>query len=117
MGGHNDWALDTVFSVDGSHLISVSRDRSAKLTEVDDATLRRQHHLDHAGRAEGGLQSVARHPTRDEIVFGGADGVPKIYRVHRVTKRVIGDDANLISVLPASGKGASSASTSAPTAS
>ncbi|MGC3965880.1 MAG: DUF1549 domain-containing protein [Pirellulales bacterium] len=50
---------------------------------------------------KGGLQCVARHPTRDEIVFGGSDGIPKIYRIHRVTKRVIGDDANLISVLPA----------------
>ena len=34
MGSHNDWALDTVFSVDGSHLISVGRDMAAKLTEV-----------------------------------------------------------------------------------
>src|SRR5258708_18235778 len=33
-GAHGDWVLDTVFSVDGSHLISVSRDRSMKLTEV-----------------------------------------------------------------------------------
>lgn len=101
MGGHNDWALDTVFSVDGSHLISVGRDRSAKLTEVAE-----QRFVDNItsitpGALKGGLQSVARHPTRDEIVFGGADGIPKIYRVHRVTKRVIGDDANLISVLPA----------------
>ena len=101
MGGHNDWALDTVFSADGTHLISVSRDRSAKLTEVET-----QRFVDNItsitpGALKGGLQSVARHPTRDEIVFGGADGVPKIYRIHRITKRVIGDDANLISVLPA----------------
>ena len=33
-GSHNDWALDTVFSSDGSHLISVGRDMAAKLTEV-----------------------------------------------------------------------------------
>lgn len=101
MGGHNDWALDTVFSVDGTHLISVSRDRSAKLTEFET-----QRFIDNItsitpGALKGGLQSVARHPTRDEIVFGGADGIPKIYRVHRITKRVIGDDANLIAVLPA----------------
>ena len=100
MGGHNDWALDTVYSVDGSHLISVSRDRSAKLTEVET-----QRFIDNItsitpGALKGGLQSVARHPARDEIVFGGADGIPKIYRVHRITKRVIGDDANLIAVLP-----------------
>jgi mono/diheme cytochrome c family protein len=34
-GSHNDWVLDTVFSTDGSHLISVGRDRTAKLIEVD----------------------------------------------------------------------------------
>ena len=33
-GSHNDWALDTVFSADGSHLMSVGRDMAAKLTEV-----------------------------------------------------------------------------------
>ncbi len=33
-GAHSDWVLDTAFSVDGSHLISVGRDMAAKLTEV-----------------------------------------------------------------------------------
>src|SRR5258708_31166028 len=33
-GAHNDWVLETVFSTHASHLISVSRDRSLKLTEV-----------------------------------------------------------------------------------
>ena len=33
-GAHSDWVLDTVFSNDGTYLISVSRDRSMKLIEV-----------------------------------------------------------------------------------
>src|SRR6185436_67509 len=33
-GSHEDWVLGTVFSKDGSHIISVGRDMSAKLTEV-----------------------------------------------------------------------------------
>ena len=33
-GAHSDWALDTVFSADGSHLASVGRDATAKLIEV-----------------------------------------------------------------------------------
>ena len=33
-GAHNDWVLDTVFSADSSHLVSISRDRSMKLNEV-----------------------------------------------------------------------------------
>ena len=41
-----------------------------------------------------------RHPTRDEVLFGGADGVPKIYRMHRVKNREIGDDSNQLWELP-----------------
>ncbi len=33
-GAHGDWVFDTVWSKDANHLISVSRDRSMKLTEV-----------------------------------------------------------------------------------
>jgi mono/diheme cytochrome c family protein len=33
-GAHDDWALDTVFSVDGSNLLSVGRDMSTKLYDV-----------------------------------------------------------------------------------
>lgn len=99
-GAHNNWALDTVFSVDGSHLVSVGRDQTVKLTEV--AT---QRFIDNItsitpGALKGGLFSVARHPERDEIVVGGSDGAPRVFRMHRITKRVIGDDANLIKELP-----------------
>jgi len=100
MGSHNDWALDTVFSADGSHVISVGRDQSAKLTEV--AT---QRFIDNItsitpGALKGGLAAIARHPTRDEIVVGGADGLPRLYRAFRQTARVIGDDSNLIREFP-----------------
>ncbi|MEA2631303.1 MAG: hypothetical protein QOE66_1522, partial [Chloroflexota bacterium] len=99
-GSHNDWVLDTVFSADGSHLVSVGRDRSAKLIEVDT-----QRFIDNItsitpGALKGGILAVTRHPQRDEIVVGGADGTPKIYRIFRQSKRVIGDDANLIRQFP-----------------
>ena len=45
--------------------------------------------------------AVDRHPVRDELLIGGADGVPKIYRMYREKKRVIGDDYNLIRALGA----------------
>ncbi|HJN10552.1 MAG TPA: DUF1549 domain-containing protein [Pirellulaceae bacterium] len=99
-GAHNGWPLDTVFSAKGTHLISVGRDRSAKLTEM--AT---QRFIDNVtsitpGALKGGIAAVDRHPTRDEILVGGADGEPKLYRVFRTSKRVIGDDANLIRKFP-----------------
>jgi len=101
MGGHNDWVLDTVFSAEGTHLISVGRDMAAKLTEV--ATQRFVDNMTSItpGALKGGLAAVARHPKRDEVVIGGSDGQPKLYRVFRQTIRVIGDDSNLIREFPA----------------
>ncbi|HUG18431.1 MAG TPA: DUF1549 domain-containing protein [Planctomycetaceae bacterium] len=55
------------------------------------------------GALKGGVQAVARHPERNEVVVGGSDGVAKVYRMERLTNRVIGDDANLIRIMPAIG--------------
>ena len=98
---HEDWPRATVFTVDGKHLMSASRDRTVKLIEV--ATERFIDNITSItpGALRGGVQALARHPERDEILVGGADGVPKIYRVFRQTARVIGDDANLIRQLDA----------------
>jgi len=95
-GGHSDWVLDTVFSVKGTHLVSVSRDRSMKLTEV--ATERLEDNITSItpGALKGGLQAVDRHPTKDELLIGGADGTPKLYQMYRTKDRKIGDDFNNI---------------------
>jgi WD40 repeat protein len=95
-GAHSDWVRETAFSVDGSHVVSVARDMTVKLTEV--AT---QRFVDNVtsitpGVLKGGIQSVARHPKFDILVAGGSDGTPKVYRIFREAKRVIGDDANLV---------------------
>jgi WD40 repeat protein/mono/diheme cytochrome c family protein len=93
---HDDWPRATTFTPDSKHLLSVSRDMTVKLTEVET-----ERFIDNVtsitpGALRGGIQAIARHPQRNEIFVGGADGVPKIYRVFRQTARVIGDDANLI---------------------
>jgi mono/diheme cytochrome c family protein len=113
MGTHTDWVLGTAFSQDGLHLVSVSRDMSLRLTEVPT-----QRFVDNVtsitpGGLRGGLMAVDRRPTKDkkmqkvpedtpgappkvydEVVIAGADGTPRLYKVHRETKRQIGDDAN-----------------------
>ncbi|HUG90005.1 MAG TPA: DUF1549 domain-containing protein [Planctomycetaceae bacterium] len=99
-GAHSDWVRDTVFSVDGSHVVSVSRDMTAKLTEVET-----QRFVDNVtsitpGALKGGMLAIDRHPTRDEVVVGGSDGVAKVYRMQRLSVRVIGDDGNLIRRMP-----------------
>ena len=93
---HTDWVLDTGFSPDNAYLVSVSRDMTAKLTEV--ATQRFVDNITSItpGALKGGMQAVASLPNRDEILAGGSDGVPKIYRIHRKTARRIGDDDNML---------------------
>jgi WD40 repeat protein/mono/diheme cytochrome c family protein len=95
-GAHSDWALDTAFSTDNSHVVSVSRDGSMKLTEV--ATQRFVDNITSItpGALKGGLMAVDRHPKKDELLIGGADGVAKIYQMYRTQARVIGDDFNRI---------------------
>ena len=100
MGGHNDWVLDTTWSIQGDYLVSVGRDMSAKLTEV-----KTERFIDNItsitpGALKGGLNAIDRHPLQDHILVGGADGVPQIYRMYRETDRKIGDNANLIRKYP-----------------
>jgi len=113
-GAHTDWVLGTAFSRDGLFLASISRDRSMKLTEVGT-----QRFIDNItsitpGALKGGLQTMNLRPRTDktmvkgaegadasekayeELLIGGSDGVPRLYKMHRVTKRVIGDDANKV---------------------
>ena len=100
MASHDDWVLDTVFSTKGDHVISVGRDMTAKLTEL--ATQRFMDNLTSItpGALKGGLTAIDRHPKRDEILIGGADGVPQIYRMVRLVQRRIGDNSNLIKKYP-----------------
>lgn len=100
MGGHNDWVLDTDWSLKGDHLVSVGRDMTAKLTET--ATERFIDNLTSItpGALAGGISTVERHPRQDHLLVGGSDGVPQIYRMKRETARKIGDNANLIRKYP-----------------
>jgi len=95
-GAHNDWVLDTVFSTKSDHLITVSRDMSMKLVEVPT-----QRFIDNItsitpGALKGGLLAIDRHPTNDELLCGGSDGKPQIFKMIRTEARKIGDNANLI---------------------
>lgn len=101
MGSHNDWVLDTDWSVNGDHLVSVGRDMTAKLTETETERFVDNLTSITPGALVGGLSTVDRHPSQDHILVGGADGVPQIYRMKRETKRTIGDNANLIRKFPA----------------
>ncbi|WP_425619428.1 WD40 repeat domain-containing protein [Anatilimnocola sp. NA78] len=100
-GAHSDWVLDTVFSTASDHIITVSRDMSMKLVEV--GTQRFVDNLTSItpGALKGGLIAIDRHPTKDELLCGGSDGAPKIFKMIRTEARKIGDNANLLKEFPA----------------
>lgn len=99
-GAHDDWIRACVFNPDGTHLLSAGRDMTVKLTEV--ATERFVDNVTSItpGALLGGVNSLAMHPSRNEVLVGGSDGIPKVYRIFRETERRIGDDANLIRQFP-----------------
>jgi WD40 repeat protein/mono/diheme cytochrome c family protein len=99
MGSHSDWVMSTTFSVKGDHVISGGRDMSVKLTEIAE-----QRFVDNVtsitpGALKGGVTALATHPKFEEMVAGGSDGLPKVYRIFREVKREIGDDAQFIADL------------------
>jgi WD40 repeat protein len=98
---HSDWVLGTTFSKKLDHLITVSRDMSMKLVIVENAQLVDNITSITPGALKGGLMAVERHPKREQVLTGGADGEPKLYKIFRTRKRIIGDDFNHIRSYPA----------------
>lgn len=111
MGTHSDWVLGTVFAQDGLHLVSIGRDMSMKLTEVGTQRFVNNITSITPGALKGGLMAVDRRPMKekklqkvpadtpgakpnvyDELVVAGADGVPRLFKMHREVKLEIGDD-------------------------
>jgi WD40 repeat protein/mono/diheme cytochrome c family protein len=105
MGTHSDWVLGTVYSQDGLHLASVSRDMSMKLTEV--AT---QRFIDNVtsitpGALKGGLMAVDRRPVvaKPIRVFGLETGITAPKRLQKVPADTPGAKPNLYDELLAAG--------------
>lgn len=111
MGTHSDWVLGTVFSQDSLHLVSIGRDMSMKLTHVGTQRFINNITSITPGALKGGLLSVDRRPMKekklqkvppdtpgatpnayDELIVAGADGMPRLFKMHREVKLEIGDD-------------------------
>jgi WD40 repeat protein len=88
---HENWVLDTVFSVDGTKVVSVGRDSAARVADVASGSF-----LETVNKLRGELTAVARHPTRDQVLIGGLDRTPYYYRMQRSKKMEIADDSTLI---------------------
>jgi WD40 repeat protein len=91
MGAHENWVLGTVFGVDGKRVVSVGRDRSAKLTDAASGGFQENVNL-----LRGELSAVARHPSKDIVVIGGEDRIAYVYLMDRPKNMKIADDTTLI---------------------
>lgn len=93
---HENWVLGTAFGIDSKRLVSVGRDRAAKLIDASAGQF-----LENVNQMHGELAAVARHPNADEIVIGGEDRVPYMYRMDRPRNMKVGEDATLVRRLAA----------------
>ena len=96
MDAHSDWSFAATFSLKGTHVISVSRDRAMKLSIVESGQFVDNVTSITPGALKGGLMAVERRPGQEQVLTGGSDGIPKLYKVFRTRKRIIGDDFNHI---------------------
>ena len=93
---HENWVLATTFGIDSRRLVSVGRDRAAKLIDASAGQF-----LENVNQLHGELAAVARHPKADEIVIGGDDRIPYVYKMDRPHNMKVGEDASLVRQLPA----------------
>jgi WD40 repeat protein len=95
IGNHENWVLGTVFGVDGKRVVSVGRDRAAKLSDAASGAF-----LENINLLKGELAAVARSPKKDVIVIGGDERIPYIYLMDRPKVMKTADDSTLIRKLP-----------------
>ena len=92
---HGDWVFGTVFSTDGSHFVSCSRDTALKLVEVETGSF--VDDVNSSNKGYGEINAIARHPNADHVLSVGEDRIPRLYRMFRQTRRDVGNtDFNLI---------------------
>ncbi|MBT3267064.1 hypothetical protein HN371_07935 [Candidatus Poribacteria bacterium] len=92
---HGDWVFGTVFSTDGTHVVTAGRDGALKLVRVEDGAF--VDDINASNKGYGGISCIARHPTADQVLSAGSDRIPRLYRIFRATRRDVGNtDFNLI---------------------
>ena len=88
---HENWVLGTAFGGDSQRIVSVGRDRAAKLSQADTGAF-----IENINLLRRELAAIVRHPIRDAVVIGGEDRVPYFYKMDRPRKMLIADDSTLI---------------------
>lgn len=90
-GHHEDWVLDTAFGIDGKRVVSVGRDRAAKLADAGTGAF-----AENVNLLRDMLYVIARHPRRDYVLIGGEERIPYLYTMDRPRAIKIADDSTLV---------------------
>ena len=91
---HSDWVLATVFTFDNNSFLSTGRDSAIKLVHIEGET---GSFIDDINTHTTIMRTLVRHPKLDQVLCGGDDGVPRLYKVYRTEARSMNqEDHNLI---------------------
>ena len=96
MAAHGDWILGTTFSHDGQSIFSASRDKTIKKTSVPTERFVGNVTTHTPGVLQGGMKAIVRHPQRKELLAGGADGAPKLFKMDVTAAPASGGNPNQI---------------------
>ena len=91
MNHHENWVLGVVFGGDGRRIVSVGRDRAAKLIDANSGAF-----VENINLLRGELAAIVRNPRIEAVVIGGEDRVPYYYKMDRPRKMLIADDSTLV---------------------
>ncbi len=92
---HSDWVFGTLFSMDGTHFVSGSRDGALKLVNLNNGAFIDD--INASNKGYGGISCISRHPQEDLVLSAGEDRIPRLYRIFRETQRDKGNtDFNLV---------------------
>jgi WD40 repeat protein len=96
LDNHSDWVFATCFAIDPKtktlDILSTSRDQAIKLTQVDNGSF-----IDDINTHYTALRCLVRNPKEDQVICGGDDGLPRLYKMFRTEARSMNqEDHNLI---------------------
>jgi WD40 repeat protein len=75
--------------------VSCGRDTALKLVEVDTGSF--VDDINSSNKGYGEINTIARHPTEDQVLSAGEDRIPRLYKIFREIRRDVGNtDFNLI---------------------
>lgn len=73
---HLDWVFGTAFTNDGLRLVTVSRDKAAKLIDITTG-----HLIDDVNMSRDPLICLTRHPIENLVATGGAEGKIRLFKM------------------------------------